>query len=251
MRNVIISLMVFTLVTSAWAGTIVYDFEDESQLADWFEVPTLDGRPYIAQWYIDNAELVGICKDPSDDTGQGFGVRNDTWRDYTFEAQVKFRQAFPVVGMTPIVIVAVHYHLPPGTLDYNLPPGDVDGTIESMAWLGIRYSGGWNSVDWNCNVEGTWVTGAGKDMSFEEDRWYTVRFETESNHYRIFIDDSLLHEFETTYPEHAYGLPGLALINCEAHFDNVVIEGDGISSLNLASVSPKSKLATTWGCIRK
>jgi hypothetical protein len=107
-------------------------------------------------------------------------------------------------------------------------------------------------VGWSYSVEDTYVPGIFEDMPLEENRWYTVRFETEDNHYRTFIDGKPIFEFDATSPDHAYGVPGFAVRNCEARFDNVIITGESIpDTLNLAAVSPRSGLATTWGRIRR
>ena len=86
MRVMMVGFMMFILATLADSGTVIYDFEDEAQLADWFEVPTLDGLPYAAQWSVRNGELVGVLRDFTGVMGQGLGVGDDTWKDYTFEA---------------------------------------------------------------------------------------------------------------------------------------------------------------------
>jgi hypothetical protein len=236
-------------------GTIVYDFEDESQVADWFEVPTLDGAPYTAQYSVENGDLVGFCSDPSIVAGQGLGVGDDTWRDYTFETQLKLEQAFPEVGAEvgagSTAFVVVHYHLSPGIVYQHLPPNETDGTVHWGVWVGFN-SEGLNLVKWGSAIGGAYTPGKSIDLPLEENRWYTVRIESEGNHYRMFLDGKLAVEDDACSPEHTYGIPGFALRNCEARFDNVIITGDSIPNmLSVAAVSPRSRLATTWGRIRK
>jgi hypothetical protein len=244
-KSVIISLMIFILVTPAWAGTLVYDFEDESQLADWSAVPTLDRLPYTARWSVENGELVAFSSDPALGMGQGLGVGDDTWGNYIFEAQFMIERIFSHPdSWAPAIFLVVHYHLPPGI---------TDPTRWWMVWLGPDHpvdTGVWE-MHW-------WESGSGHmskedfDSPFEENRWYTARIECEDDHYRMFFEDKLFTEFDTEMPDDAYGVAGFAVRNCEARFDNVIITGDSIPNmLSVAAVSPRSKLATTWGCIRK
>lgn len=62
MRVMMAGFMMFMLAALADSGTIVYDFGDESQLADWFEVPTLDGLPYTTHF-------IDFCWRSSGDAG--------------------------------------------------------------------------------------------------------------------------------------------------------------------------------------
>ena len=235
--------MMFMLVTPAWAGTIVYDFEDESQLADWFEVPTLDRLPYIAQWSIEDGKLLGISNGPAMSMGQGFGVDNYTWSNYTVEAQFMIEEFSGESGLWgSAVFLVAHYHLPPGV---------TDPTQFWMVWLGPHRAG--DNGEWQM----FWYDGSQMPIEdivppFEVNRWYSARIECEDGHYRMFFDDRLLAEFDTETPEESYGVPGFAIRNCRAYFDNMIITGDDIPDmLSVAAVSPRSKLATTWGCIRK
>ena len=245
MKSVMVSLMMLMLVTSAWAGTIVYDFEDESQLADWSKVPTLDGLPYTAQWSVENGELVAFSNDPALGMGQGLGVGDDTWSNYTLEAQFMIEQIFSHPdSWAPAVFLAAHYHLPPGVTDPTQfwfvwlgPDHPVDTGIWEMHWC--------DSGSGHMSIEDI-------DPPFEENRWYSARIECEDGHYRMFFEDNPFAEFDTETPGESYGVAGCAVRNCQARFDNVVITGDSIPNmLGGAVVSPRSRLATTWGCIRK
>ena len=89
------------------------------------------------------------------------------------------------------------------------------------------------------------------DPPLEEKRWYTARIEYENGHYQMFLEDKRVAEWKAGLPGNAYGVAGFAVRNTEIHFDNVVIQGESIPDMNLAVVSSRSGLATTWGCIRK
>ena len=68
----------------------------------------------------------------------------------------------------------------------------------------------------------------------------------------MFLQGEFAAEWDAGSLEDAYGGAALAVKDCEVHFDNIVITGDSIpETLNLAAVSPGSKLVTAWGCIRK
>lgn len=47
------------------------------------------------------------------------------------------------------------------------------------------------------------------------------------------------------------GAAGLGLSNQTARFDNVVITGDSIPNSGGLSVTPKAKLATVWGRLKR
>ncbi|MBC8236504.1 hypothetical protein H8E77_43715 [bacterium] len=74
-------------------------------------------------------------------------------------------------------------------------------------------------------------------------KWYNLRFVVTGNHYAAFIDDEQICEFQTNLPDR--GGAGLVALNCEVHFDNIVITDDDIPDRNL-SLDPKAKLAATW-----
>ena len=145
-------------------------------------------------------------------------------------------------GSNPGLLLCIHWHLPPGV---------TDGTKFSLFFFGPRYSPeGWNGI-------GYWRSGEGNmrvediDPPVEEKRWYTARIEYEDANYRMFLDGKLVAEWKAGLPGNAYGVAGFAVRNTEIHFDNVVIQGESIPDMNLAIVSSRSGLATTWGRIRK
>ena len=159
------------------------------------------------------------------------------------------------------VIFSVHINLPTGI----------------FLSLETRGTGG----PWDKVVLGTsefrWVGQPSLKTPLEEGRWYTVRMVAEDGNYQIFIDDELTIETRNTNLNSARGLTGFGIKNAEMHFDDFTITGEDIpetlspasqdlitrmglkpmipesemqQSEKLAAVSPKAKLATTWGQVK-
>ena len=87
-------------------------------------------------------------------------------------------------------------------------------------------------------------------MTVGEEEWHTMRILANEDSYEMFIDETTICEHKSGLPEK--GMAGLGARNCEVHFDNVVIKGDEIPNMDLSlAVSPKVKLAKTWGKIKQ
>ena len=63
----------------------------------------------------------------------------------------------------------------------------------------------------------------------------------------MFLNDRLIYSFNSE-ERFTKGAAMIAAGNAVVHFDNIVIKGNGISSL---AVSPQAKLATRWGEIKQ
>ena len=61
---------------------------------------------------------------------------------------------------------------------------------------------------------------------------------------KCYVDDKL--EIDVQDGSFPQGAIGVGTFNAEGHFDDVTVNGKGIPS----AVSPKEKLATSWGRIK-
>jgi hypothetical protein len=244
MKSIIVGLMLIIPIASVWAGTRIYDFEDESQFADWSKLDTVDGLPYTVQWQVEDGELVSTSEDICG-WAQVLSVGDDTWQDYVFEVQFRIEQTFsPSCFATrgrAIVLFAYWHQL----------PGETESAEIWMVWFGPHnYSNLWRNM-WGAGGPSNYIMlgPSTTDLPLEEKRWYTARIENQGNLYQMFVDNELLAELETGLPGDAYGVTGFGTRNCEAHFDNIVIEGESIPDM-ATSISPKAKLTTIWGKIK-
>ena len=84
-----------------------------------------------------------------------------------------------------------------------------------------------------------------KLFEWELDKWYDLKLITEGNKFKFYVNDELVIEYtDTVYPIGKVGI-GASYSGTTAHFDDFSVTGDEVSTLT--SVSPKDKLATTWG----
>lgn len=246
MKSVMVVLMVTILATSSWAGKIVYDFENEGQFADWRAFPPRFGENYEDQWFVENGELVAIGRERCG-WSKTYRVGDDTWKDYVFEFQFRIKQTFmppdPCGAQSGTAVVAGAF--------VHLPPGETNPGAPWCIWFGphnqTRTGGTWMLI---YGVGGDYKGPFPMDPPVEEHIWYTGRIEGKDAHYRMFLDGKLIVELDAGLPEDNYGGIYLAMRNGEVHFDNVVVEGDGIPNTSVTAVSHNSRLATMWGNIK-
>jgi len=248
MRHSIFILTLFLVVTSVWAGARVYDFEDENQLADWYKLETVDGLPYTVEWYVENGELISFS-DNICGWAQALGIGDDTWRDYVFEGQFRIERTFsPPCFATwgRAVGPAAYWHYPDGETD--------PAKIWMVCFGPHNYRDTWNEMRVVVGGSGNYRLMAGSpyvmDAPVEEKRWYRFRIENQGNHYKMFLDDEVVGEFDAGSPEDAYGAAAIWSRNSQVHFDNIVITGYSVPDMDVTAVSPQGKLATTWGAIK-
>jgi hypothetical protein len=82
-------------------------------------------------------------------------------------------------------------------------------------------------------------------FDWEPDTWYVLKAVIEGDHFKYYVDDELVMEYiDTSNPTGAVGL--IVSGASTTHFDNFIVTGDDIPG-NVTAVSPKAKLAVTWG----
>jgi len=227
-----IGTTLFLLLTSAWAGTLRDNFDD-GNFEGWRLHKFAD---QTAQWSVEKGELICISKNFCAGLPESELITDEEtwiWKNYVFECQFKIGQTFPT-GCRPSII---------GIGVYSLDAGGDNGFFSYVAKTGS----GWNSFPAFIVHQGSQINkGNVGTIPIEEGKWYTARAIVGENRYQMFFDGVLIHDLQATLPNQ--GGVGVTVANCEAHFDNVVITGDGIPDKNLGlAVEPKAKLATMWG----
>ncbi len=201
------------------AGTLLYDF-DNGDLKDWEE----SGKK--GEWRIENGELSGEFRGfPSSDLVLG----SEDWSDYVLECKVKFIETFA-------------------------PP-------EKMTWAGVvvRYQDTGNTcvfaIDLSKQRVNVDLEVAGKEkiwksfpLAVEKNKYYKLKISVKDNHYQFFVDDDLKEDFEDD--SFSTGKVGVLVIRAHSHFDDFVIEGEGINGV-IGQVKKIEKLITTWAKIKR
>lgn len=253
-------ILLFTL--PAWAGTFIEDFDNN--FAVWQELLVRDAVP--GSWKIVEGELHAVSPDS---WPRLLTVGDETWSDYTIEFDVK---PLDKSGQDNIVIAA-----------------RINGSW--VAWCFIGHSPLGNNFSGAMFVAGnfqdpkTFVFSHAKHHRFLRlNKWSKLKLSVEKNILSFWINGGLIigpiqlpnrRSFErinVIRKEHAAehgnlegfrpwelngfqnfltGAAGFGLSNQTARFDNVVITGDSIPHNDGLSVTPKAKLATVWGSLKR
>jgi hypothetical protein len=275
MKRAIVVLTLLTLVASAYAGTLVFNFDDARQLSgNWFKAGLND--PEKVDWSVENGELVAIVREFCGGLSGVFLCDNDSqdWRNY--EMSLKFKLAETLVPACRIYSNVVF-----GTNVYG-----PEGFVIQANYLSLetRGAGGpWDRVSLGTQ-DYVWKGGPPLKSPLEEGRWYTLRMVSENGFNKMFIDDELIAQTWSANPspDFARGHISFGIKNAEMHFDDLTLKGDDIpdnkdlkpvsggvyqliiekrgfqplipeSELppeKLAAVSPRAKLAATWGQVK-
>ncbi len=281
MKRAIVVLTLLTLAASAYAGTLVFNFDDARQLSgNWFRAGNHD--PEKVDWSIENGKLVAIAREFCDGISGVFLCDNDSldWRNY--EMSLKFKL---VETLVPTCRIYSNFNF--GTNVYG-PEGVVIQanylSLETHYGHGGGAGGPWDRVVLGTN-DYTWRTVTPLKSPLEEGRWYTLRMVSENGFHKMFIDDELIAQAWSPRPgpDFARGHICFGIKNVEMHYDDLTLKGDdipdnkdlkpvsgGVYQSNieklhlqplipeselppekLAAVSPGAKIAATWGQVRR
>jgi len=217
MKRTMIYLTLFLLVTSAGAIDFRDDFED-GNMDEW--------TSWGCKWQIENGELilqpVGFqC---------GFTIGEADWQDYTVGVKVKIveHQVNPKLGEGAVIIFRV--------------------TMPNFHVFSLRTASGSD-----LKVAGVWSAGAegrkNKPFEWELNRWYDLRVRAKGSQFEFSIDGKIVLSYiSDVYPTGEVGL-GIGNEFTSAHFDDFFVTDEDIPSIT--AVSPKTKVATTWGEIKR
>ena len=260
MKLVVIGSIILLFTLSAGAGVFLEDFDNN--LGVWQELLMADAVP--GSWEIVDGELHAVSPDG---WTRLLTIGDETWRDYTFEFDVK---PLDNRGPSNIVITA---RIKGSWLVWCLI-GDlpfVDNISE------VQFAAG------NFQDPNTFLFSHSKRFRFLKlNKWSKLKLDVKENILNFSINGNQVigpvqlpnrrsfERFDAIRKEHAAeegrelpalqlnglqdfltGAAGLGLSNQTARFDNVVITGDSIPNRGGLSVNPKTKLTTMWGSLKR
>ena len=241
MRFTHIVTLLCCLSVSASAGTFIETFSDDD-LEEWKELVQLNKAP--GSWEVINNELHAVSRETFN---RLLTTGDNTWENYTIEFDVK-----PVKkhGIGTIVIAA-----------------RVNGTWGVSCSINDRIVDGAAGTRISCNY-GNW-----HGIPFIElhttphpllrlNKWARLKLSVQGEVVTFWIDEKQIMEptkllklvvdqvFDG-FPDFLTGGVGFGLANYTARFDNITITGDTIPNSGGFFVTPGSKLATTWGNLKR
>lgn len=244
MKVLYIGLSILLLTCSAWAGTFLETFDDEN-LKDWQELNAHDAA--LGSWEAVDGELEMTNPDGG---ARLLTTGDETWQDYSIEVNVK-----PLEKRGPgnISIVA-----------------RVEGSRAVWCSISDLFFNDPESKVMCLSRDFAGKTGIFLSMKPHQllklNEWSKLKLTVSGDHFILAINEKkvartgdpfiLLHEGEELMikaediASHPTGGAGFGLANYTARFDNIIITGDSIPNKGGLSVTPKDKLATTWGALK-
>jgi hypothetical protein len=275
MKRAMVVLTMLVIATSAYAGTLVFNFDDARQLSgNWFikDPNRWPADPENVDWSVENGELVAISSEVCTGLSATSFLDDNHWDWRDYEMSLKFK-----LVETLVPACRIYSNVLFGT---NIYAAEKGGCIQAnFLSLETRGAGGpWDRVVLGTN-EYTWKGAPSLKSPLEEGRWYTLRMVAEDGNHQIFIDDELTAQAWSPNPDFARGFTCFGIKNAEMHFDDFTLKGEDIPDTEdlkplsqelitnlglkpiipeselppekLAAVSSGAKLAATWGQIRR
>ena len=220
MKRVSFILALLLMATSAYAGTLVFDFKDKSQLAYWYMADPLRTSESYIEWSIENEELVAVSRDVLQGGSSHIMVSDDTSEEcvnYEVSCRFKIQEILePSTRNESNAVFLIHWSIQRG----------------EATWLSFNTRGGsrgtiWDEVDlgytrWKWEHQPF-------DLPLEKGTWYTVRMVAEDSHYRMFLDDQLIIDTKgKIFPAFKSGFAGFGTKNAIIHFDDFILTGEDI-----------------------
>lgn len=258
-----IAILLFTL--PAWAGTFLEDF-DKRNLEGWEELLMNDALP--GSWKIVNEELHAVSPDG---WTRLLTVGDETWHDYTIEFDVKpLKKPGPgniaiaarisgdwavwcTIGDHPIpnnislvLCAAGNFRDPTPLFFFGSKPHQL---LELKQWSNLKLSVEENILNF-------WINGkhALGPIQLPDRETFIGRDAVRKKHIEEHHPEENLRFRPMRldgFRDFLSGAVGLGLSNQTARFDNVVITGNSIPDSSGLSVTPKAKLATVWGSLKR
>ena len=260
------AILLFTL--SAWAGTFVEDFDNNFGV--WKELvfnDVMNDAP-PGSWEIIDGELHTV----SDAQLRLLTIGDDAWRDYTIEFDVKPLKkpgpagiaiaaringdwvAWCVIGEWPFIDNVSRIECAAGNFRDPTP----------LFFFGSKRHRLLKLKEWSklkLGVEGDilnlWINGKhvlGPIQLPDRQSFQNLDAVRKRHHEEHHADekDAIFQPMRLgQFQDFLTGGAGFGIANQTARFDNVVITGDSIPDRHAFSVTPKAKLATVWGSLKR
>ncbi len=247
MKSAIIVGVFFVLTSSAWAGTFIEAFND-GDLENWRELKTEDA--VHCSWEVINGELHAINRSGA---ACFFVTGDETWQNYTIAFDVKpLEKLGPgTIGIVARVEEAAVFWCRITDLILNDPEskvmcssfeiGEKVGHVFHMDAHPFLRANKWSRLKLSVDEDhfSFWINGK---KIVEPGMGFIVKQDDQA--IRLKTQNLLLHPTGT-------GSTGLAFSNYIARFNNITVAGEGILDKDGLSVSPRGKLAATWGSLKK
>ena len=233
-----IGLGLLLLSFSAVAGTFIETF-DSGKLDDWQEL-VMFGIDAPGSWEIVDGELQAIHN--TGGVTRLLTIGQDIWQDYDVEFDVKPLERHGPGGNIAIAArIKREWGVPWGVICYI---GDPEAEPEAECFAG------------NLHGNAFLVYGQKPHPLLKLRKWVTFKLSVHGKRLTFWINgkqvlDPIMLEPLHGFPEFPTGSVGLGLANYTARFDNFKITGPGIPNRDGLSVTPQTKLATTWGNLKQ
>lgn len=239
MKTLSIGLGLFILTCSAWAGTFLETFDDGDIIEQWQELIRF-GLDAPGPWSIVDGELQYILGFDDGGLTRLLTTGDEMWQDYSIEFDVK-----PLIkhGEGNIAIAARISQ----TWGVICTIGDLPfPEPESMA---LCYGG---------NLHGHAFLNFAQERhrSLKLSRWHHLKLSVHGNLLTFYINEKqvlkpIVLKAIGNFPDYPNGKVGFGVTNYSVLFDNITITGNDIPNGDGLSVTPRAKIATTWGHLKR
>ena len=257
MKALSIGLGIFILTCSAWAGKFLETFDDRDIIEQWQELTILnfgEGLPGPHSWKIVDGQLQSLIMG-DDRVTHLFVIGDEEWQDYDIEVDIKPLRKH---GPAHIVIASrIHQNQEGQTWRVLCTIGDtpIPEPKSMVLCFGTRFLGG----DAFLHFEGN------PYPSLSVGRWSHLKLSVHGKLLTFWINGKqvlgpvtleakrfLVQEREVLFPDYPNGKVGFGVSNYSVLFDNLSITtGDDIPNQHGLAVTPRTKLATTWGNLKQ
>ena len=250
MKRIIALLLL--LPVSVWAGTFIETF-DGKDLDGWQELVQLNKAPGL--WEIVKGELEVVHPEPS---LYFFTTGDETWEDYTVEFDVKPLKKHGIGGIAIAARVNGSSVVYCQVYDVVILRGEKPAVHETRidCLTGDLH-----------NVEFVLLYTEPHPL-LRLNKWARLKLNVNGENFSFWLDDkriagtgdafAFMHEGQEIKlkvgkltDRFGKGGVGFGLANYTARFDNVTITGAGIPNRGGLAVTPREKLATTWGDLKR
>ena len=197
------------------AHALFYDFEDGDQ--GWEQINGTC-KAEDGEYVVTGSDGVGVMPDSD---------WKDDWTDYTVQCKARMEQGPDNMGILVRYQAADTYYI------FAIMNGRQ--RVEIWSRVGGAYTD---------EMDIPFANELGVD--------YNMKVVAEGTDFEIYVDDELIAEWSDDKLE--TGKVGLRTYSSVSNFDDIIITGSGIPSSKGepgAAVEPASKLATTWGMMKK
>lgn len=241
LTSIVAALLLLSI--SGWSGTFIETFND-GDLEEWQELVQQDNAP--GSWEVIDRELHAVSPDG---WIRLLTVGNKKWQNYTIEVDVKPLEK----SVNASIVIAAR----------------IKGTSLIFCEIGDRFIPGWEAIcltgDFDTNQYRLLYTGVHPLLKLDD--WSTLKLGVDGATFMFSINGEKIVEtgdrFDFVHEgQEIFGIKvgrlqnlltggtGFGLANYTARFDNIIITGKDIPNKGRLLVTPREKLATTWGNLK-